>query len=390
MTGSTSSSTTPSAAISLTPSAPNGPMLSNAPNLPTRRQTIGFARFKTRADALAAKEHLQGRKIDTLTGASLKAEMAKKNLHTKRTTSGEELVGLLLRSGRLAGLMGMNQAGASGSGVSTSHLPSGIGNPNSIPIGRESLNNSLPHPSAKEAWDSWPNTSSANPLSPNMSNADRDILPNSINNAMSTRDRGSFSGYEEKPSGYGSNNGYTFPSYPNPSSLQPNITGGLSNSGGPLGAGGTSAASTSDSPPLSIKSPNARPTDSKALLALAEEADELEGWSVGGIMDYRGAGHSSAAGGGNDRTGAMYSQIRQFGIPTASNGAGAGAPYGMSGNGVAGYGTSPPGAGGGSDALSETGRSLGALSNSATNNPADQNPPVCLIHASSEFSSPLH
>ena len=51
---------------------------------PPRKQIIGFAKFRTRQDAVAAKDHLQGKRIDMEKGAVLKAEMAKKNLHTKR------------------------------------------------------------------------------------------------------------------------------------------------------------------------------------------------------------------------------------------------------------------------------------------------------------------
>lgn len=49
-----------------------------------RKQIIGFAKFRTRADALSARDLLQGRRVDIEKGAVLKAEMAKKNLHTKR------------------------------------------------------------------------------------------------------------------------------------------------------------------------------------------------------------------------------------------------------------------------------------------------------------------
>lgn len=49
-----------------------------------RKQIIGFAKFRTRAEALAARDLLQGRRVDIEKGAILKAEMAKKNLHTKR------------------------------------------------------------------------------------------------------------------------------------------------------------------------------------------------------------------------------------------------------------------------------------------------------------------
>ncbi|KAI8637339.1 hypothetical protein BD408DRAFT_437087 [Parasitella parasitica] len=47
-----------------------------------RKQIIGFAKFRTRQEALDAKEVLNGKKIDS--DKILKAEMAKKNLHTKR------------------------------------------------------------------------------------------------------------------------------------------------------------------------------------------------------------------------------------------------------------------------------------------------------------------
>jgi len=45
-----------------------------------RQQTIGFARFQRRQDALAARDHLNGRCIDAERGCVLKVEMAKKNL----------------------------------------------------------------------------------------------------------------------------------------------------------------------------------------------------------------------------------------------------------------------------------------------------------------------
>ncbi|KAI0650843.1 hypothetical protein C8Q79DRAFT_998597 [Trametes meyenii] len=57
---------------------------SNMPMQPPRKQIIGFAKFRTRADALVARDVLQGRRVDVEKGAILKAEMAKKNLHTKR------------------------------------------------------------------------------------------------------------------------------------------------------------------------------------------------------------------------------------------------------------------------------------------------------------------
>ncbi|PPR02670.1 hypothetical protein CVT24_002153 [Panaeolus cyanescens] len=53
-------------------------------SLPPRKQIIGFAKFRSRAEALQARDVLQGRRVDIEKGAVLKAEMAKKNLHTKR------------------------------------------------------------------------------------------------------------------------------------------------------------------------------------------------------------------------------------------------------------------------------------------------------------------
>ncbi|KAF7332518.1 RRM domain-containing protein [Mycena kentingensis (nom. inval.)] len=61
-----------------------------------RKQIIGFAKFRTREEALGARDVLQGRRIDIEKGAVLKAEMAKKNLHTKRgvgPVAGPAMVG---------------------------------------------------------------------------------------------------------------------------------------------------------------------------------------------------------------------------------------------------------------------------------------------------------
>lgn len=59
------------------------------------KQIIGFAKFRTRAEALEARDALNGRKIDAERGCVLKTEMAKKNLHTKQrpvlaNASGQE------------------------------------------------------------------------------------------------------------------------------------------------------------------------------------------------------------------------------------------------------------------------------------------------------------
>ncbi|KAI0340878.1 hypothetical protein BDW22DRAFT_358196 [Trametopsis cervina] len=55
---------------------------------PPRKQIIGFAKFRTRQEALEARDVLQGRRVDLEKGSILKAEMAKKNLHTKRGPTG--------------------------------------------------------------------------------------------------------------------------------------------------------------------------------------------------------------------------------------------------------------------------------------------------------------
>ena len=97
-------------------------MLNSANRGPPRRQVIGFARFRTRAEALVARDTLQGRKIDVFSSATLKVEMAKKNLHSRRgfgsgqlSLSGvpeSEVMDVLMRSGKLPGLLaGMGMGG---------------------------------------------------------------------------------------------------------------------------------------------------------------------------------------------------------------------------------------------------------------------------------------
>ena len=61
-----------------------GPGGSSMQAMPPRKQIIGFAKFRSRSEALEARDVLQGRRVDIDKGAVLKAEMAKKNLHTKR------------------------------------------------------------------------------------------------------------------------------------------------------------------------------------------------------------------------------------------------------------------------------------------------------------------
>jgi len=238
LSSTTSSSTTPSAAISLTPIVPSGPFNQGLPQLPTRRQTIGFARFKTRADALAARENLQGKKIDPMTGATLKAEMAKKNLHTKRNTPNDDLVGMLLRSGRLAGLVGQGPA-------NQPLLP-----PPNV-IGPHSVGGPPPFMPGRDNWD-WHNEK-----------------------------------YGHQPQ-----------SAPFQSSIPPSTTTALQppNATNVQTALQSNGSSTSASPPQSMTSPNARPIDSKTLLALAVDADELDEWSAieGMTMSIEGLGSRSA------------------------------------------------------------------------------------------------
>ena len=52
-----------------------------------KKQIIGFARFRSRSDAILARDTLSGRKIDIEKGCILKAEIAKKDLHIKRSPS---------------------------------------------------------------------------------------------------------------------------------------------------------------------------------------------------------------------------------------------------------------------------------------------------------------
>lgn len=54
---------------------------------PKSKQIIGFAKFSCREEALQARDVLNGFRIDSERGCILKAELAKKNLHTKRSAS---------------------------------------------------------------------------------------------------------------------------------------------------------------------------------------------------------------------------------------------------------------------------------------------------------------
>lgn len=339
-TASTSQSTTPSAPMSLTPSVSSNPMLAPGPNpaIPpssARRQTIGFARFKTRSDALTAKDHLQGKKIDPLTGSVLKAEMAKKNLHTKKTTSGEEIMGFLLRSGRLGLVPG---AGHTTGPVSVSGTSGGNGAMGSV----------------RDAWESWPNSSSG-------PGSDKDARLN----------------VDEKATANMSSQLNTS------TNLTPSSASAPTSTSAP-------GVSTSTSPPL-------RQTDSKALLALAEEADELEGWSVNGALGmgmtmgppYEGyssvsapsQGQAPGQGQGQRRLG---SQSGPAGAAYGRHGHGHGPEYGTNATGTTLSGEHMDGAHVGGIGLAG-GRIMGA-------NPADQNPPINTLYVGNlpAVSPPTH
>ncbi|KDQ64155.1 hypothetical protein JAAARDRAFT_43328 [Jaapia argillacea MUCL 33604] len=99
----------------------DGHFVSNAPSQPPRKQIIGFAKFRTRKEALDARDLLSGRRVDIEKGAVLKAEMAKKNLHTKRGVGPlgvplSAIGGGIVPSDTLAGFA----AGLSVGGISTS------------------------------------------------------------------------------------------------------------------------------------------------------------------------------------------------------------------------------------------------------------------------------
>ncbi|KAJ2438029.1 hypothetical protein GGI03_009112, partial [Coemansia sp. RSA 2337] len=52
-----------------------------------KKQIIGFAKFHSRMAALEARDILTGRRVDADSNYVLKAEMAKKDLHTRRGLS---------------------------------------------------------------------------------------------------------------------------------------------------------------------------------------------------------------------------------------------------------------------------------------------------------------
>lgn len=129
-----------------------------------REQILGFARFRTRQDALEACQVLNGRVISVEDGTVLKAEMAKKNLHLSLTRSRSALSAAYPSSENTAeGLFGPNLArrasvagpvvyspgsygsGEEGGGRAMRSLSLSIpGNPTPVPV-------AAPHPPARDA-----------------------------------------------------------------------------------------------------------------------------------------------------------------------------------------------------------------------------------------------
>jgi hypothetical protein len=228
LSSSTSAATTPSAA--LTPSAPSGAFSTGLPHLPTRRQTIGFARFRSRTDALSARDALQGKRVDGgMGGGTLKAEMAKKNLHTKRHPAS------VSRDEDLASSSWKPRASSGPAGGGGTAGPRGG-------AGQE------------KDWDVWfASLPPAVQQQIQIAQSQQQSAPPSRTGPASvpgSNQQGVERERQEREGREGFNGFYDYPTQ------------------------------TPTSPPQSITSPNARPTDSKALLALAEETDELEGWSA--------------------------------------------------------------------------------------------------------------
>ncbi|KAG7449678.1 uncharacterized protein BT62DRAFT_1001968 [Guyanagaster necrorhizus] len=121
-------------------------MASAGLSMPPRKQIIGFAKFRTREEALSARDLLQGRRVDIEKGAVLKAEMAKKNLHTKRGVGpipsglgGANASANALGQGMVGGASGMNGLQPSLINGGGSGLLGGVSN-DMYGIGAEALN----------------------------------------------------------------------------------------------------------------------------------------------------------------------------------------------------------------------------------------------------------
>ncbi|KAI1313366.1 hypothetical protein EDD11_002676 [Mortierella claussenii] len=98
-----------------------------------RKQIIGFAKFRTHQEALQAITVLSGRRVDAEKGSLLKAEMAKKNLHTRRGLSNE-LIATSGTSAAAAAAMPPTPIGINGAhnGITNSKLPLPLQHRNSL------------------------------------------------------------------------------------------------------------------------------------------------------------------------------------------------------------------------------------------------------------------
>ena len=310
---------------------------------PPRRQTIGFAKFRTRVDAVHARDMLQGRKMDAFYNAVLKVELAKKNLHTKRTPTSSSLGGpgasinddmmidFLLKSGKASqAISSLSQPPA----AMPSAVP-GAGGP--AAVSRATEGNYPPdiHGRVINGYD-MPNSPMPGYIPPNVNQEPMPMpMPMPMRMQESTNlatDMGhtdflgpsaatTFEPFRDDWASY-HHNAYDagLDSAMSELSLQPvsSATGssGLSyssHSGTSLrtmpthqsnsldqGLDQYAATSPQRANVLSPAVPH-RHRDSKALLALAEEADEAEGWTVGGIkmealgsMDGDSRDHSPA------------------------------------------------------------------------------------------------
>lgn len=372
----TSQSTTPSGATSLTPAIPSGATLGNPLGPSTRRHTIGFARFKTKQDALVARELLQGRKVDHFTGATLKVEMAKKNLHTKRATSEEELARIMLRNGRSAALAG-GQLGEHG-GYAAGDEGIEASEDEMRTADRYRVSDPNHGSDLKEAWNSLPQP--PHPSKPvSISRGEEPRYSIDFHQPHYQQHPQSLPVYQQSSSLQSSTNPNSYPplgtgaTYPrsddtyyslNPyphNQLPPPRTNSFQSATSYSTTTTVSSPSTSTLSPLPFQRPSisghaAQYTDSKALLALAEEADELEMEMEWGLPSR----------GTQDHTPRKASRAFSHALQASAMDSGDGPDIGRGSQRAEAWPTSPSVT---SEALSETGRSLGG-------NPADMNPPV--------------
>ncbi|PVU97749.1 hypothetical protein BB559_001928 [Furculomyces boomerangus] len=83
-----------------------------------KKQIIGFAKFRSQIEALEAKDILTGKKIDADSNCVIKAELAKKNLHTKRGSINLNLGNFGMDMNSAFPLFGQTQSGfGNGSGL---------------------------------------------------------------------------------------------------------------------------------------------------------------------------------------------------------------------------------------------------------------------------------